>query len=148
MKYEQIYIAEQQLERALKLFLDEKDYISSITLAGAAEDIIAKTLRDKGGKSSFESLKGVFYVANKSTGTPDRSNKESDKVFNQIANGVRNGLKHYSAGVPLEFDPVQEASNMLDRATSDYFCLTGNETELMRRFKECCLSPTYPLDNA
>ncbi len=35
-------IALHQLNRAIELFLDEKDYICSITLSGAAEEILGR----------------------------------------------------------------------------------------------------------
>ena len=37
-------VAERQLERAIALFLDEEDYVSALTLAGAAEEILGKLL--------------------------------------------------------------------------------------------------------
>ena len=38
-------IAKRQLERAISLFFDEQDFVSSLTLAGAAEKILGKILK-------------------------------------------------------------------------------------------------------
>ncbi len=41
-------IATRQLKRALEFFLDDNDLICSITLAGAAEEILGKLLEKQG----------------------------------------------------------------------------------------------------
>ena len=47
--YTKQQVAEHQLDRAIKLLLDEQDAISSVTLAGAAEEILG-TLAEMGGE--------------------------------------------------------------------------------------------------
>ena len=39
-------------------------------------------------------------------------------------------------GNSLEFDARKDAKEFIDRAVSNYFELTGHETELMERFKK------------
>jgi hypothetical protein len=46
-----------QLETALRLFAEGKDFASVITLAGAADEIFGNLLGAKGQESSIESLK-------------------------------------------------------------------------------------------
>lgn len=41
-------LATHQMERALRLFLDEGDYICAITLAGAGEEILGRLLEESG----------------------------------------------------------------------------------------------------
>ena len=59
MKFEvsKIGAAVDQLDWANKLFLDEAAYVPSITLAGAAEEIIGETL---GENSAFRQVKKAF----------------------------------------------------------------------------------------
>ena len=49
-------IAERQLERAIVLFLDDKDYVSALTLAGAAEEILGKLLNKAGKEHWLDSI--------------------------------------------------------------------------------------------
>jgi len=44
----QLQVALHQLDRAALLFLDSGDFISSITLAGAADSIMGETLKARG----------------------------------------------------------------------------------------------------
>jgi len=41
-------IAKRQLDRSISLFFDERDYFSSLTLAGAVEEILGKILNHGG----------------------------------------------------------------------------------------------------
>lgn len=124
-------IAEQQLLRALRLFFEDKDYISVITLAGASDEILGKLIEANGGCSAYTSRKNAFEdVHQYFYGEPPRT-----KAFNELVNGVRNGLKHFTDGEPMIFDPEQEAINILDSAVTNYVHLTSDETEEMARFK-------------
>ena len=49
-------VAEHQLERALRLFLDERDYVSAITLAGASEEILGRLLAKEGKEHALGSF--------------------------------------------------------------------------------------------
>ena len=142
MKYEKLEIAFIQLERALSLFFYENDYISTITLAGAADEIIGKIRERKGDTTAYKEHKKLHdYIFQTWFKT-----SPSDKKFNEIMNGIRNGLKHLRNGEVMEFNPEQEAVNILDRAIENYFSLTGNETDLMKKLKYYQLRPTYPVD--
>ncbi|MFZ5608956.1 MAG: hypothetical protein ACOY99_05025 [Pseudomonadota bacterium] len=127
MKIEKREIARIQLDRAIILMLDEKDYVSAITLAGASEEILGQMLGEKSTYKEFE--KAFTKLHERRTG--ERPEK---RIFNALANGVRNGLKHYQDGAPLHFDPEQEAKEIVDRAAVNYFLLTQEETPAMKRF--------------
>lgn len=45
-----------QLETALRLFDEGQDFFSVVTLAGAADELLGKLVRARGGKTSLESL--------------------------------------------------------------------------------------------
>lgn len=53
-------IAERQLMRALKLFFEEKDYISVIILAGASEEMLGLLLNASGQPHAYETNKKAF----------------------------------------------------------------------------------------
>ena len=53
--YDRLVLAKGQLDTALDLFLDQKNYSSAITLAGAAEEIFGHALALGGGKSALDS---------------------------------------------------------------------------------------------
>jgi hypothetical protein len=52
--YTKQQLAEHQLDRAIRLLLDEKDAISAVTLAGAAEEILGKLVELQGGTHSLK----------------------------------------------------------------------------------------------
>lgn len=131
MEVSKLEIAKIQLERAIVLMLDNKNYISAITLAGASGDILGNLLRAQGDLSTYDHLKiGFERLAKLRQGrSPDK------RTFNDLENGIRNGLKHYQDGSPMHFDPELAAADILDRAVSDLWKLTHEETKNMERFK-------------
>jgi hypothetical protein len=54
--FTKLQLAEHQLERALKLFLEEKDYVCAITLAGVSEEILGKLLEKDGKEHALGAL--------------------------------------------------------------------------------------------
>ena len=139
MLINKLSIAEQQLERALCLFFNDKDYISSITLSGAADEILGKIRESNGELSAYNELKKLFHFFHKNTNKETLTSNE----FNELANGIRNGLKHFRDGESMDFKPEQEAVNILDRALENYFAITGKESDLMKQFKNYKCRPTY-----
>ncbi|MCK6406838.1 MAG: hypothetical protein L6Q60_12595 [Rhodocyclaceae bacterium] len=124
-------VAAHQLERALRLFLDESDYVCAITLAGACEEILGKLLE----KSGKENALGSFVNLCVAVGRSVHGEEWSPKVFVTMANEFRDGLKHYTDGQPISV-PREAAVEILDRALENYWQLTAQETPLMRRFRE------------
>ena len=133
--FSKLQIARVQLERALDLFFSEKDFISVITLAGAAEEILGKMLEEGGGRNAIDGLVDGALGKIDSRRDPER------KTIVRIANRIRNGLKHLGGTDSLLFDPEGAATEMLDRAVENFFVLTGEETSQMARFKERYLRP-------
>ncbi len=128
---DKLEIAEHQLERSLKLFLEEKDYVCAITLAGASEEILGKLLE----KSGKEHALGSFVKACVAAGKVVYNENWSHKDFADMANAFRNDLKHFTDGNPITI-PREAAIEILDRAIENFFALTGRETESMRCFME------------
>lgn len=135
-------IALVQVERAIVLAQDEYDFISAVTLAGAAEEILGSLLRLEGKQSSYGGLKRTLDYSHENV----RVEKLSGKEFNALANGVRNHFKHHSNTETIEVDVEQEACNIVRRAIGNYTSLGHELTKTMERWiNECRLSPKYPI---
>lgn len=114
-------IAEHQLLSALRLWR-EGDYLSALTLAGAAEEILGKRLSKLGKQSSFEQIKSEITALAKAHGDTD---PKTEKILGDLLNQTRNELKHYSGDESLSFDLRADAIEMLERAIANYQMLTG-----------------------
>lgn len=124
-------VAAHQLERALRLFLDESDYVCAITLAGASEEILGKLLE----KSGQERALGSFVKACVATGKNIHGEEWSPKIFVTMANEFRDSLKHITDGQDVTV-PKEAAVAILDRAIENYWLLTDDKTPLMQRYME------------
>jgi len=131
IKLTKLQIAEIQLNRAIELFLSGEDYVSAITLAGASEEILGKLLVQKGERNILEELVDASQKI-ESVIYGDASEK---KKIVSLANYYRDRLKHISDGADLFFSVDSEAADLIDRAISNYYKLTGNETSEMAKFR-------------
>lgn len=122
-------IAAHQLERALRLFLDESDYVCAITLTGACEEILGKLLEERGKEHAL----GSFVKSCVAIGRDVHGEDWSPKMFVTMANQFRDDLKHYTDGQPITV-PREAAAEILDRAIENYWQLTGQKTPLIDRF--------------
>ncbi|MBI3432185.1 MAG: hypothetical protein HY018_08255 [Hydrogenophilales bacterium] len=129
--YTKAEMAAHQLERALRLFLDETDYVCAITLAGASEEILGKLLEKSGKEHSLGSLVKACVAVGRNV----HGEEWSPKLFVTMANEFRDGLKHYTDGQSITV-PREAAVEILDRAIENYWLFTEQETPLMRRFME------------
>ena len=127
-------IALRQLETALRLYFEGEDYYSVITLAGAAEEILGKLLICRGDENSLSALKRAAAAVHEVF----LSQTPKDSEISERANAARNAMKHWSPDKPkvIEFDVREEAKDMLNRATDNYYDLTGSFSPLMTRFQE------------
>lgn len=130
MKFTALEIAERQLLTALKMWLDQ-DFISCITLAGAAEEILGKRMRKLGLEPSFDNIKETIVKFARHLGETDPN---IDKTIADLMNLTRNELKHYSGDESLEFNIKADAEEMLERAISNYTSLTGKLPEEILHF--------------
>lgn len=96
-------VAVVQLGQAIRLFL-EGDYLSSLTLAGAAEEILGKLSERAGMPVAVEQVVAFHW---KDT-DPDLPDAERRKVLLSVLNRARNAVKHANnpdeAGFDLEPD--------------------------------------------
>lgn len=131
-------IAHRQIERAIVLFLDDQDYVSALTLAGAAEEILGKLL-NKEGKDHW--IDRVSKRALRALGFRkiELQTPEALKAKKEIANIVnrhKNTFKHYNSDGTVTLLVDVAAAEMIDRAISNYFDLTRRKTGVMEMFKE------------
>lgn len=115
---EKVTIARAQLEQAMRLFMDEVDYISAITLAGAAEEILGRQVE----KNALDEILDFVERRLASKGTSfDRKALRDDLCF------PRNSLKHLRVGnrTDINFDLADAASDIIDRAITNHVRLLG-----------------------
>ena len=133
-------IARELLDRGLRLYYQGDSYFSSLHLGGAAEEILGEYLRRSGRTSTFQSWRtsGVEIVNAISGGDTAWTSEEMGKALNFAKNRTKHLDKSESETV--SFDPQAEATELLERAVSDYYQLMSvydlPETELISRFNQ------------
>ena len=126
--------ATKQLNRAIVLFFDEQDFVSSLTLAGAAEEILGSLVSEAGGTTSLDSL--VSYSLEFLD--KDESDTKTKKSVISLENFFRNRLKHKidDLGMGLTYSSDYYAAKMIDRAVQNYLALGQTPTPEIERFEK------------
>lgn len=112
--YDRLSLAKEQLDTALKLFLDDNNYSSAITLAGAAEEIFGQAISLAGDKNaleqSYELMADVHALI--------QGVNLDKKYYVEKENLARNALKHLQEdkGETITIDLEDAACWMLVRA--------------------------------
>lgn len=137
-KYSKLFVATEQLDTALQLYLGGHDYFSAITLAGAAEEILSVYLKRHSQPNSFdedlESSQRVYLWL--------YGEEVSRHAMHKTVNRVKNATKHMQGKSDTELvcHPAEEAKTVLDRAVSNYYRLMAfeelPETPRIREFHE------------
>lgn len=128
-----IELASEQLEVALKLFLQKQpSYVASLTLAGAAEEIFARVLEERGETTALR-----HWYTNKGI---NQSCREASLTWAKHAaeeNHARNASKHLlrPSMEEITLDLQDAAAMMLYRACTNYEWLGHSKTWRMRRFE-------------
>lgn len=126
-------IAEIQLERAISLFSKEKDFVSALTLAGAAEEILCKMTERNGDTPAIQASAEFLAMIEENTDSPTI---ERIKEWRNHLVYFRNGLKHFNN--PKEnhiiMNPKDEAESMIERAISNYYSLFEDYSDAMHDF--------------
>jgi hypothetical protein len=108
-------LALEQLEDGIALFLSRR-YISALTLAGAAEEILSRIIEERTGKHPFgEWLWQISNDIRSEMGNPPISKKDVFRMLNE----ARNRAKHHDPGKPqrVVHDRLGDALWQLQRAT-------------------------------
>ncbi len=138
--HNQLVVSEHQINRAIRLFLDEKDYYSSGTLAGAAEEILGSLLVKGGASHSLnDQIKSVLGMLSSEEieALAEGKQKSHSKIVASVLNFYRNWLKHYCEDdFETNIDAEEAAAELIDRAVTNFFRLTSRESREMRRFLE------------
>lgn len=117
----------EQLHCAIELFLQNR-FIPAITLAGAAEEILGKMVKDKDLKHAQDLIIDFTIMT-------DRSRGRSEKQIRDDGNRVRNFLKHRIKG-EIKIDIKVEAFIVIQRAIENYQRLGKPKSTLMDKFNE------------
>lgn len=134
-----IVIAIEQLDKSIELFLKEESYICSLTLAGAAEEILGKAVRENGRESSIDesfSISAYFEKAINEIRENKYNETEFKKQYFTKANKARNELKHWVNSSDLEDNYKEHAKDMIIRAYRNCELLGIDLTDLMSSFNE------------
>lgn len=131
--HNKIDIAVEQLQVSLKLFLSGESYVSALTLAGAAEEILGMALKIRGIENSLQEQFRLYHEPGLEWLNPPK------KWLEFTTNGknlVRNAVKHVKNAEDLDFmaDISDEALWMLVRATANFIRLGFKPTRLMHEF--------------
>ncbi|MFQ3248162.1 MAG: hypothetical protein ACI9SP_004823 [Arenicella sp.] len=124
-------IIEVQLRKSIRFYIDQLDYLTALSLAGAAEEILGAILRNSGEKPSIQKKFESFKTVEESIwGKPALTKKE----YIDSKNNTRNYLKHDSKHESITFNPELESRKMIGRALENYRNLYGNDFELRNEF--------------
>jgi hypothetical protein len=113
-------IALRQLNDALRLFVDER-FISSLTLAGAAEEIFARLLEGQGKMPITEISIDLLKSFRKELGLDPEIDHKPKKAFYEYWNWARNSVKHHGKKDSdiLEINDCDAAYWMIRRALAN-----------------------------
>ena len=127
-----------QLLSAIRLYLEDKNFISALTLSGAAEEILGKHCDAQGFPSALWSIKTNSKMFYRALVGNDLTDKELDKLYHGIANRHRNKVKHINPSVEPEmvFDAEEAARDMINRAIDNYWTLGNPLTTEMQLFQD------------
>ena len=125
-------IARIQIERAIQLFLDGEDYVSATTLAGAGEAILGDILRARDIKHALDEIVDDSILVGQKLYPKEVMTR---KGIISLANSYRDRLKHLNDGSDINVSVDYEAACMIERACDNYAKVTGDETEIMDKFR-------------
>ena len=129
-------IAKRQLNRSIKLFLNEKDFVSSITLAGAAEELLGKIL-EKDGKTNAlkKAIESNLSINGIDENSLEAKKRNVEKGIANLLNEYKNRMKHYSEEDSY-FSVDYFAVDIINRAMENYYHVIYEEKSEMLQFKE------------
>lgn len=114
-------IASIQIHRALECYGIHNDYVSTLTLAGAADEICGAELKRQGISHALDEHIQLLRSVESAFGYP----VTDEKNWRISLNRPRNELKHWNDPkiLSLTLDWKDEAEDMLDRAITNFITL-------------------------
>jgi hypothetical protein len=94
--HQRIDFAKEQFDVAIELFLNNRSHIAALSLAGVAEEIFGKALKDQGKKNALK--KGFELQSFRDTEQYKLFSKKefSEKIYINERNQIKNSVKHFS----------------------------------------------------
>ena len=129
---EKFDIAKEQLLESIRLYIEGRSIISALTLAGAAEEILGKLVKNQGGNNALK-LKVIDLCELHELCFGE---KPDSKKYLTLRNAARNEAKHLCTGAKIEFDIDEEASSLIYRAIQNYKILRPEYIQLFKDFEE------------
>lgn len=130
--YTRLKLAESQLESAVGLFITGQDRFSVITLAGAADVILARLVLNEG-KQTF-----TDHLIEKQQGT--EGNKETRETYGKQINDTLfiNQLKHFDDHEDgyIEIEPEECALGAILKAFANYQQIKDHQPALFAAFRQ------------
>ncbi|WP_431274458.1 hypothetical protein ACQ858_20975 [Variovorax ureilyticus] len=119
--------AEQLLNTALRLLIDERDYVSAIVLAGSAEDLFQGMLEKKDLPSSRAQLASATLTMHGFL-YPEEHPPKDREAFDMMRSAY-NWLRHADKddGFERRLDWKKEAVHIAMRAIDNLYALTGKD---------------------
>mgnify|MGYP001795822319 CR=1 FL=1 len=131
-KLTKIDIVEQQLLNANELFCSGERIITTITIAGASEEILGKLVSSTGQANSIESeVRDQCDIFESFFGRVGDS-----KTFRDLENNARNELKHIGTGNDVALDLEQEAVNLIERGINNFKMLRPGFNSAFQAFDD------------
>ena len=127
--FTKLELAVHQLDRAIQILLDEKDAVCSITLAGAAEEILGDMVKLQGGTSAHQEI--IDECVSLSKRTTGETTRASD--FHEIFAYYRNELKHLRQGSDISVN-AECAYPIIEQAISNLDRLGESRSSQVNRF--------------
>ena len=130
--YRRVDLAAEQLDNAISLFLEKRSYVSALTLAGAAEEILRMALKFEGKTSSLGFRFEVFAEAH----AAQYGEELEWAAFADRENHARNAAKHMrtTGETAVTVDLEEAALWMIVRAIDNHERLGRSRTEKMVEF--------------
>ncbi|WP_139191857.1 hypothetical protein [Thiocapsa roseopersicina] len=130
--HNRVELAAEQLDIALELFLNGRSDVSVLTLAGAAEEILGRSLERVAKQTTLQWEYAIIAPFEDSL----MRRPLEWKVFIKEKNRVRNAAKHMPTPdeMKIEADLKEEALRLLVRAYDNYRRLDLQPTERMEEF--------------
>jgi hypothetical protein len=132
--YQKVEVARRQLDTAIRLFFEGREYFSVVTLAGAAEEVLGKEVEHRGWTSTIRNITEIGARISAAFDNPPSTAKE----IRDRANYARNHLKHYSDpdASTITVDIRRQAIDMLARAFDNASMLDGAWSDDMYRYND------------
>jgi hypothetical protein len=129
-KFDKLVIADEMLETAIELFLDDKKYFPSMHLAGAAQEIYGKWIRINGGKDHTGNMLDLYEKL-----IDEPLDRKAIKIEDKRPKNTIKHLENKNDRYVL-LNSKLDSFMLLSEAVTEYMKLKRTETVNIERFKK------------